>query len=253
MAELRRLFIDRQRLGHLNNVDRNVILTDKESHYLTRVLRLREGSEVLLVNGYGFHWRATLKKSDLLEIAFSNNDPVEKISRQRPLICLGICVPKRGFDETIRMSTEIGIDVIQPLISERCVPKDISSSRSERWEEIVIDSLEQSERLWKPELRKTIRFDEWVNESRKEEFLSIGTTRDNRNLPFELWLEQLDPCVSHVWVAIGPEGGWTDDELYLASENSFTKVRFGDSILRTSTAAISSSQLMDSWRRNKIS
>ena len=60
---------------------------------------------------------------------------------------------------------------------------------------------------------------------------------------------QVKNNISHAWIAIGPEGGWSPAELSLASEHDAKFVRFGETILRVSTAAISAAQLMASWRR----
>ena len=62
-------------------------------------------------------------------------------------------------------------------------------------------------------------------------------------------MESLQKGVEQVWVAIGPEGGWSELEIDLAVKEDCASIRYGENILRTSTAAISASQLMVNWRR----
>ena len=71
------------------------------------------------------------------------------------------------------------------------------------------------------------------------------------SIPFEKLLVDLSSeVVKHLWVVIGPEGGWTEGELAFANKKECINVQFGDTILRTSTAAIAATELMLSWRRN---
>ena len=67
------------------------------------------------------------------------------------------------------------------------------------------------------------------------------------------WVKETPHKVNQVWVVIGPEGGWNKDEEELAFNAGFFGVSMGETILRTSTAAVSASQVMTSWRRLKSS
>ncbi|ABX08712.1 16S rRNA (uracil(1498)-N(3))-methyltransferase [Prochlorococcus marinus] len=248
MAELRRLLIGQDRIENIDKNDRLLLLKPNETHYLTRVLRLKPGDEIFIVNGYGSLWRGCLEKSDSLTLLSSLTNPEIFHQRANPLICLAVVLPKKGFDEILRFCTEVGVDIFQPLISERSINQDIGILRLKRWQSIINEAVEQSERLWMPELRPPIRFQDWVTES-SIGAVSIGTTRENRYCELETWLAQLSNDLSHVWIAIGPEGGWSSTELSLALKHGAQYVQFGETILRVSTAAICSAQLMASWRR----
>ena len=71
-------------------------------------------------------------------------------------------VPKRGFDEILRMSCEIGVDIIQPIVSDRSVVRIDGNGRISRWEGIIREAVEQSERLWRPELRSILVVKNWL-------------------------------------------------------------------------------------------
>jgi len=248
LAELRRLLIKRSRIENLNK-DLSFDLFPQEAHYLTRVLRLKNGGLFLITDGLGNLWKATLTANNKIILRSSLHEPLETKPCLAPLICLAVVIPKKGFSDILRMSSEIGIDVFQPLISERSVNKGSGKERTLRWESILHEAIEQSERLWKPELRTIKKFNDWVINHPSDVSSSIGAARQNSFEKFESWLLSVPVQCNEVWITIGPEGGWTNDELRLAIDHAFKGVCFGDTIMRTSTAAISASQLMASWKR----
>ncbi|KGG12562.1 MULTISPECIES: 16S rRNA (uracil(1498)-N(3))-methyltransferase [Prochlorococcus] len=250
MAEYRRLLIDQRRLDLLDEENPFLLLTKKELHYLARVIRLRKGDEIFIVDGKGNLWKACFLQSAVLKILSSYKSPEQTQKRILPLLSLAVVVPKNGFEEVLKMGTEIGIDIFQPLTSQRGCVKRIGSSKFSRWESIISEAVEQSERLWKPELRTPIEFQDWIDHiSKLNSSLSLGITRIDEYVEFESWLKTTPRDNSDVWIIIGPEGGWSEDELRLAGRKGCSNVQLGQSILRTSTAAVSASQLMASWRR----
>ena len=256
MTELRRLFIDALRLQTLCSENQLISLKGKESHYLNRVLRLKEGDVVNIVDGCGNLWQARLHESDFLQLCSKLEKPLIKEARQKTLICLAVVIPKKGFEDVLRMSCEMGVDIFQPLISERRVFNNDNEDKFIRWNEILRQSVEQSERLWIPKLLKTIPIETWLNQSSLTTSISmataIATTRRNESKEFQLWLSNLPKQLDQVWVLIGPEGGWSHNETALSIDKGCFAVNFGKNILRTSTAAIAASQLMASWRRIKF-
>tara|TARA_Y100001968_G_scaffold299061_1_gene309409 strand:- start:163 stop:939 length:777 start_codon:yes stop_codon:yes gene_type:complete len=251
MAELRRLFIDKQRLKVLCGENKILRLLKDESHYLNRVLRLKKSDKVQIVDGIGHLWEAKIFSNELLTVTTSFDDPIENNLRPKPLICLSVVVPKNGFEEVLRMSCEIGVDVIQPLLSARSVAKMESKTRNIRWEKILREAVEQSERLWAPEIKKILSFDNWLAETSSSSSLSIASTRLSNVEDLHSWLDNIKKDTDSVWVAIGPEGGWTSQEEIIAKDFGCKSVDLGDNILRTSTAAVSACQLIASWRRRK--
>ena len=79
---------------------------------------------------------------------------------------------------------------------------------------------------------------------------AFATTRLANSIDCQKWMSGLNEKIDQIWIAIGPEGGWTKDEHLFARKNGSISVQFGESILRTSTAAVVATQLMVDWRRN---
>ncbi len=250
MAELRRLLIEADRLKTEMGVDRAFPLTSKEAHYLKRVLRLRSGDLIEIVDGVGHLWEASLHGGDSLQLSSRIDCPKEEEIHPKPLIGIAVVLPKKGFDELLRMSCEIGVDIIQPLSSERGVLRVDGGIKSLRREGIIREAVEQSERLWQPQLHSIIDFKDWVRRKPPKAVFAIATTRLPKLDDLQLWMMGLTEKIDQIWVAIGPEGGWTHDEQSLAKEEGCTEIQLGESIMRTSTAAVAATELMVSWRRN---
>ncbi|WP_206537151.1 16S rRNA (uracil(1498)-N(3))-methyltransferase [Prochlorococcus sp. MIT 0603] len=248
MSEYRRLLISSKRIEDSLQNNNLIKLTTKEKHYITRVLRLRDDDQLAVIDGLGRLWNANLVNNDYLVLTTNAFNPIESSSRPEIQTCLAIVMPKYGMDDVIRMSCEIGIDIIQPLVSNRSVVTHLSSQRFSRWNVILNESVEQSERLWRPQLRELICFSNWLEHSFQGMLVTIGTTRTDKAQPFELLLEKTSTDVDEIWTAIGPEGGWTDDEIELAEKHHCINITMGNSILRSSTAAVVSTQIMSSWR-----
>ena len=194
-----------------------------------------------------------LLKKKTIKLINGVDKPLQVVSRQRPLICIAVVIPKKGFENFLHMSCEIGVDIIQPLISKRSVVKECNKEKSIRWKKIIREAVEQSERLWIPELMQVLTFPNWINDLPSEAQIGFATTRIQNLQDCVNWLKETPHKVNQIWMVIGPEGGWNKDEEALAFDYGFVGISIGDNILRTSTAAVSACQLMTSWRRRKSS
>ena len=253
MAENRRLFIHSNRLNYEIDLNGELKLTSDESHYLYRVMRMRSEDLLEVIDGKGHLWKAKIVDQKNIKLTNSFDNPLQQVRRKKPLICIAAAIPKKGFDNFLRMSCEIGVDVIQPLISKRSVVKECNNEKNIRYKKIIREAVEQSERLWSPEVRQTLKFSNWVNDLPSDSQIGFATTRIKELQDCVDWLKETSHKVHQVWVVIGPEGGWSKDEEALAFESGFVGITMGETILRTSTAAVSACQLMTSWRRHESS
>ena len=249
MKELRRLFVQQQRIINSRRKNFSLDLIREETHYLNRVLRLRKGDCLNVIDGEGHLWEAAIERSNLLQLKSTFENPLIQVLRPQLRICLAVVVPKQGFDEFLRMGCEMGVDVFQPLTSEYRVQKGNDELRMNRWHNILKEAVEQSERLWMPELYSNIQIQDWLS-SQTEVPIAIATTRESNSIDFQSWLETCNKKNNQIWTLIGPEGGWSPFELDLAAQTGCVQTNLGDNILRTSTAALAASQLLVAWRRS---
>ena len=252
MEDLIRLIISNERI--VNNKNNNLELTSKEKHYINKVMRIKVGNEIFLTNGEGSLWKAKKVNNDLLEIN-NINDPYLFKKKDNFLLGIAVVIPKNGFEDILKMCTEIGIDSIQPLFSERQVNKKLNfKKKSIRWNLIINESVEQSERLWKPSLLNPVDITEWIKSRTNQDRVSISVTREDICVDLNQWLKKQigfvnkKPSIS--WNVIGPEGGWSPKEIEFFIKNKTSFVKLSDTILRTVTAAVNASSILNQWRND---
>ena len=252
MEDLVRLIISNERI--VNKQNNNLELRVDEAHYLTNVMRVKTGQKIFITNGEGSLWKALKVKDNLLEI-IQFDKPY--FFQEREILSLGIAVvvPKKGFEDILKMSTEIGIDLIQPLFSERQNNKNLNISKKFlRWNSIINEAVEQSERLWKPSILKGMDIKDWIKNKVNQDRISVSVTRENSCDDLNQWLklqkEFLDKKKDVFWNVIGPEGGWSKREIEFFIKNKIPFVKLSNTILRTSTAAINATSILNQWRND---
>ncbi len=252
MEDLTRLIISHERIDNIKN--NNIELTNEEAHYINKVMRIKTGKEIFIANGQGSLWKAVKVKNDCLEIIQLKNP---YIFQEQEVYLLGIAVviPKSGFEDILRMCTEIGIDFIQPLFSERQVNKNLNFTKKlVRWNSIIKEAVEQSERLWKPSILVGMDIIEWIKSRDNQERVSISITREDTSYDLNKWLREQQEFVNKkggiFWNVIGPEGGWSSKEIDFFNKNNNTFVKLSETILRTSTATINASSILNQWRND---
>lgn len=271
--EWRRLQVAPERLAAC--AGRLELLTE-EHHYLRRVLRLRGGEQLALLDGRGRLWTARLelvaagggpgrgRETQPRALAVLEQPLGEPLLRQpppTPALELAVALPRLDADVALRMVCELGIDRFTPLQAARSVP--LERCRPERQRAIVREAVEQCERLWLPELAPEEAARQWFGSQLEApsggtagELRLLATTRRPGLARMEEHLQALvDPKLAGAphprWIrmAIGPEGGWTEEEELQAEQAGWRPVSLGDTILRTSTAAVLAAGWMAAWRR----
>ena len=243
VAELRRLLIESKRLADRDG-NGCLGLRDDERHYLRRVLRLRPGAPVAVVDGRGHLWEGRLQEEGqlLLPAGCETTTPAKT-----PQIGLAIALVRRGMDDVMRMACELGVDCIQPLQATRCTPQ--AEYKPERWQLILKEAVEQCERLWMPQLLPLTSTDDAWSMPNSSDTLAIATTRLEGISALEPWLQRQTPGNNCIWLAIGPEGGWDPQEQAKAVKEGWSPISLSEDILRSSTAAIAGVTALSSWRR----
>lgn len=246
VRELRRLLLSPERLAAAAATGA-VPLRAPELHYLGRVLRLRGGDSFAVVDGAGHLWQAILVDG-AAQLQQSQAAPLQHQPPPRPRLQLAFALPRRDADVLLRMATELGIDVLQPLLAERSVAERWNGERASG---LVREAVEQCERLWAPELLDPCpALDCFAAASGLR---LLATTRSAGLPQLERLLSErgLEPA-SAVSVAIGPEGGWSPGEEQAALAHGWVAVQLGPTILRTSTAAVAAATLLVNGRARQL-
>lgn len=253
--EWRRLLVGPERLAACAG---RLPLLPEETHYLRRVLRLRGGEQLALLDGIGRLWTARLELpaaarevgAALLEQPL--DQPLQQQPAASPALELAVALPRLDGDGLLRMACELGVDRFTPLQAARSVVAD--RLKPQRQQAIVREAVEQCERLWLPSLSPEQPVQPWLARpaAAGPELRLLATTRRPGLQPLaELPMLQQPPgAASPAWIriAIGPEGGWTAAEEEGAEAAGWQPVSLGDAILRTSTAAVLAVGWLASWR-----
>jgi 16S rRNA (uracil1498-N3)-methyltransferase len=219
-------------------------LDEAEAHHLATVLRLHRGEEVIVSDGRGT-WARTRWVGDGVVSALQDgagvggDGRVLREPRMEPRLTVAFAPTKGERPEwVIQKLTELGIDRIVPLLCERSVVR-WSGARGaatvERLRRVAREAAAQCRRVWLPEVGDTVRF---------ADLPSLGGAG-------EVVLAQLSgdrPTVAQRVVAVGPEGGWSTEEL----GSGLPTVGFGLSVLRAETAAVTAGALMASLRTGTV-
>lgn len=235
MAQLQRLVISP---SQFNN--RQINLTAEQQHYLSRVLRLREG-DCFIAMVYGEWWLAKFLNLDVAEVLekmpASNELPVE--------VVLLVALPKgNGFEDVVRSCTELGVSCFVPVVSERTLLKP-SPQKIERWRRIAQEAAEQSERQIVPTILEPINYTQCLSFVNELSFICVARGECPPLLNCLLKLRpKLENSLSKIVILTGPEGGLTQQEEEAALKAGFVGVSLGKRILRAVTAPVVATSLV---------
>ena len=227
------------RFYHSNPLDLNqiIILDEFSSHHALRVMRVKVDDFLVLFNGDGFEYRGRVsdinKKTINVEILSK-----EKNNSESPInINLFQSISSNEkMDMVIQKATELGVSSIQPIFTSRSTIKlslDRTKKRVIHWKQVSISACEQSGRSKIPTIKSPIEFDQ-ISEGIKTNSLNLLLHPDNleesSNLPNEY--------SGDINIFIGPEGGFSQDEVLLLKKQNCINIKLGPRILRTETAPL---------------
>lgn len=209
-----------------------VQLTPEESKHCIKVLRLKKGDHVQLLNGKGSSFEAIIQIADLkacmLEIV--KEDKYLKYRSYNITIAIAPTKNMERLEWFAEKAAEIGIDRIVPVICQHSERKEI---KTERLEKILISAMKQSGQKYLPELTRQLSFKELVVHPFDGDKLIAHCESGEKKL-----LKNSITPGNKILLLIGPEGDFAPSEIELALENGFIPVSLGDSRLRTETAGI---------------
>lgn len=221
--------------------DGAAVLRGDAAHHLGRVLRAEPGQLYELSDGQAV-WLARTKdvRRDAVEFALLEQIPVRE---PRVYITLLLAIVKYDRMEwALEKATELGADEILPLAAARSEKGLIAAAakRAARWDKILLESAQQSRRLRVPILHRAAKPADAFGSGDAQSRILLSEGEGAPLLRHAL-LGGKDSAsaqaISSVALAIGPEGGWTDQEFAAARDARFAEASLGPGILRTETAA----------------
>jgi 16S rRNA (uracil1498-N3)-methyltransferase len=211
-------------------------LDEKASHHLARVLRASVGDQVVLFNGQGGEYLATITHIDKKGVDVQINEFVAKETKSPINICLAQGIARgEKMDFIVQKAVELGVTSIVPLVTERCnvrLTGEREEKRLQHWQSIVVSACEQSGRNDVPEVSAPTPVAEWM-QTVKADVCFVLSPHVAEKLPV-----QALPGNASVVLMIGPEGGLSEREVELAIKHGFLPLNLGPRVLRTETATV---------------
>lgn len=229
--------------------DRSVTLGTEETRHLRDVLRLQSGDEIYVFDGAGreFHCAIdTIAKDSTKLRVIAEAEPARPESPLHLTLAIALLKGEK-FDLVIQKATELGVKRIVPLATERADVRlrdsDDAKKRLARWQRIALEAAKQTGRACMPEVTAPLTFNSLLMMSAGDEKKSatnatrlMFSEREGRSLAEASNSFAGQP--TEIVALVGPEGGWTDEEIGLAREGGWEIVTLGGRTLRAETAAI---------------
>ncbi|NBL65694.1 16S rRNA (uracil(1498)-N(3))-methyltransferase [Flavobacterium sp. NST-5] len=203
----------------------------EESKHIIKVLRKKNGDNLLVSNGLGFLFKTEIildsdSKCQVKIISFEKQD-APKFN-----LHLAVAPTKMNdrFEWFLEKVTEIGISEITPIICENSERKVI---KNDRFEKIIVSAAKQSLHYFLPKLNPAVSFSEFIKKEKTgQKFIAHCEETDKKSLKETIQKNE------DVVILIGPEGDFSSKEIKLAIEKNYQPVTLGNTRLRTETAAV---------------
>ena len=216
-----------------------IVLSKDQSHYISNVMRLKSGDELLLFNGIDGEFLGKVvgseKKQTIIQVHAKQRDQSKPSN-----ISLAFC-PLKGqrLDFLIQKCTEVGLKSFIPVISDHTIVRNVNENRLKK---IIIESSEQSDQLNIPQVVSALNLEEFLHSLKKEDVVLFGDISSTNN-DLTQFIE--DKNKSYI-LFVGPEGDFSPKEREIILNNDkFKSFSLGKNILRSETAAMAGLVLLN--------
>jgi 16S rRNA (uracil1498-N3)-methyltransferase len=243
-----RVYTD-QRLSEALEKAQLIRLEPMGSAHIIKVLRMRAGGLVTLFNGDGFDYSAEIAtpKPEAAELRIISKRSNDAESSLKITLIQALCRGEK-MDWVLEKATELGVHRIVPVQTERTevqLDADRALKRLQHWQRVVISACEQCGRARVPEILPLLNLDARLALSPVS---GLAWVLEPSSPSFTQQLNGFDPLKSsaEIYIAIGPEGGFSDRDLAQFAAAKFQAISFGPRILRTETAGVSALAILQS-------
>jgi 16S rRNA (uracil1498-N3)-methyltransferase len=205
-------------------------LPEDEARHLVRVLRLSAGDRIRVFNGRGDQWLATVDEAGKRRVSARLDEPSPPAAEARVPITLAVSVLKGDkMDDIVRDAVMLGVTAIIPMITARTEVSGASIERGDRrarWQRIAVSSAKQCGRAVVPDVRPALRPDQVLRDLTSCVMLVEPAAASASHRVRDL------PAMAEATLLVGPEGGWTPDEVAAAAASHAWLLTLGPRTLR---------------------
>lgn len=214
-----------------------LIIRGDEYKHLVRVLRKRVGDHIRVTDGKDRQFEAVIHSLNVDEAECEILDVKQRINEPNVHVTLALSLLKNParIDFLVEKGTELGVRTIIPMTCERTIP---SHEKHARLGKIALSAMKQSGRSWLPDISMLSSFTAVVQNADAHNLRLIPHEKTEQS-QFVGSVLKHHPQAKSVLIVVGPEGGFTEAEMALASEHRFVPISLGPRRLRSETAALS--------------
>lgn len=224
----------------------NATLTGEQAEHLARVLRAAPGQIYDVVAG-GFLHRAEILTVQPSEVVFALHEELEA-DTALPLHLLLAVFKFDHMEWAIEKATELGVARITPVLARRTEKHlaQAAAKRAERWRRIALEASKQSRRTTIPEISEPSPLKSALENATEPIRILLSETEQTTSIASALSKDVALGDSPEYALGIGPEGGWTPEEMSLFTQHGWQPVTLGPRILRAETAAIAAIAILSS-------
>jgi 16S rRNA (uracil1498-N3)-methyltransferase len=219
---------------------KSIQLPEDNLRYLKTVMRLKPGDKIVVFDGYGSEFEAIIEDFSLKSVGVKLEKQVLRKNKEIN-ITLAQALPKAvKMDLIVKSAAELGVDLIIPFAAERSVSRidaDKSAQKVKRWQKIAIEASRASRSGTITKVENIASFKSAIQFAGGHTAKMIFWEEEEKTtIKSALTDKNLDGCKNY-FIIVGPEGGFSKDEIGLASRAGFQSVGLGKQILKVETAA----------------
>lgn len=214
-------------------------LNEEESKHIIRVLRFRKGDSVFLTNGSGDFFKAEITDENPKACLVKVVETTHAFGKRNYSLHIAIAPTKNieRFEWFLEKATEIGLEEITPLICDHSERREL---KIERLNKVMVSAMKQSVKAYLPKLNAAVSFNSFISSPTGSQKFICSTDADKNNLLKNSYVKE-----KNVLILIGPEGDFSKEEIQLAVKNNFKIVSLGESRLRTETAGLVATSIIN--------
>jgi len=227
-------------------VENHLAIKGDEYRHLSRVLRKKAGDHVMVTDGKGRMHEAIIRSLGRTSAECSILHTFERLNEPKINVTLAISPLKNParLDFVVEKATELGVTTIIPLVCERTIPKH---EKHLRLQKLAAAAMKQCGRCVLPTVFVLTRFDTLVSNAGQYQLKLIPHERTEQSQFIGSVMKHHAEAKSAL-ILIGPEGGFTEEEIKLAADHGFVAISLGPRRLRSETAALSAmSWVVGGW------
>ena len=223
-----------------------VSITGPEVHHIKNVLRLKAGDGLKLFDGTGFEYEAAIVRVTAKAVTLQIKDKTKAAAPSGAHIIVAQALLKeKKMDDLVRKLCELGVAQWVPFFSSRSIARPDAkrlAGRVQRWQRIATEAVKQCRRIDSPGIANALSFEEMLAFSNNCDLKIVFWEIESS--PFTRDLAPPDISLKKIMLMLGPEGGFTDQEIHQLRKNGFITAGLGPRILRAETATIAAVTLV---------